>query len=142
GGKVRSILPDLRRVEVVVGGMQEPLSLALASATNNPANSTATLELAKASLHSTLELYGRFSGKTLLYYPTLASADFSLRGRATNRFELARILEAVLAEQEIAVVPDGDKFTMIVPKNKLPVIKPKAPHQSQNKRTPLDEWPA
>jgi hypothetical protein len=117
GVKVRSIRPELRQVEVAVGGMQEPQTLALASATNNPANSTANLELVKASLHSTLDLYGRFSGKTLLYYPRLVSADFSQRARATNRFELARILEAVLAAQEIAAVPDGNKFTMIVPKS-------------------------
>jgi len=71
GLEVLKILPDRRSVQVTVRGLEIPQMLTLDAVTNASSGAATTIELDRSSLHSVLELYGQFSGRTLLYWPSL-----------------------------------------------------------------------
>jgi hypothetical protein len=127
GVNVLKISPEQKTVEIKVDGVETPVTLKLAISSNSSQASPGTINLVDASLHSCLELYGEYSGKTLLYWPNIPPTNFSLSTSATNDSELTAIFQKALAEKQIQTVPDGDKFLVIVPQSKLSAVKPNAP---------------
>ncbi len=127
GVKLVEILPDWRSVRIDVEGNPAPVTLSLGGQSNTSANSVETLVLTNCSLYSLLELYGQFSQRTLMIWPTLTTGIFSLTAAPTNGTQAAAILEQVLEQKQIVTVRDGSKFTMVVPKDRVTSIKPHAP---------------
>ena len=64
-----------------------------------------------------LESYAGCSGRTLLIHPLLPAMTITLRATATNNAECAKVLAAAFAKNGIAVIADGDKFALVVPKS-------------------------
>ena len=127
GLEVLKVLPERRGVRVTVKGLEIPLTLSLNAETNAWAVAATTIELDKSSLHSVLELYGQFSGRTLLHWPSLPSLSFSLRTTSSSRVEVAQLLKKALAEKGVATVTDGEKFEMVVPSDRVKEANPHAP---------------
>jgi hypothetical protein len=127
GIKLLKVNPGQRAVEVEVDGLSAPLAMSLRPESNSVQEHPSQIALTNASLLSVLELYGDLSGHTLLYWPSLPEANFSLDGFASNRLQAASILEKALADTGIVIVADGDKFMMVLPKDKVATVKPGAP---------------
>jgi hypothetical protein len=85
--------------------------------TNNAPRDLHSVELDGVDLNTMLRLYGDWSKKTLLRWPMLPTASFSISGSPTNQTEAAKFLESAIAGQSIVCIPDGDKFIMVVPKD-------------------------
>ena len=97
----------------------------LPAQTNPPAG--ATLDFNNAELNQVLNIYAEVSGRTLLRHPALAARPFALHVSATNRAELAALLEKLLADQNISVIPDGEKFAIVVQKPLASQVHARAP---------------
>jgi hypothetical protein len=129
--EVVQIRPDDRAVKVRLRTLDGELTLKLDSRTNQPAPSFASLDLEDISLNTILSFYGEWSARTLLRWPSLPDATFSITGSPTNRTEAAKVLEKALAQKQIVVITDGSKFAMVVPADKAEGVKPRS---SQIKR--------
>ena len=81
-----------------------------------PSNHSPSLSLRKANLGMILNLYGEFAGRTVLQHPGLPGVSISLDALPANQSDTVRILEALLATNGIATIPDGDHFVLAVPK--------------------------
>jgi hypothetical protein len=79
-----------------------------------------------APINQALMVYQQLAGRTLLVHPSLPPVSFSLNATVTNRTEAARVLEKEFAAQGITTVPDGGKFTMLVPKSQLAAARPRS----------------
>jgi hypothetical protein len=101
--------------------------LRLNSESNAAPVSAVSIELDESRLLSVLELYGQFSGRTLLYWPALPSLSFSWRATCRSRAEAAQLLKEALAKRGVVAVRDGEKFEMIVPSDQVTAVKPRAP---------------
>jgi hypothetical protein len=124
GLKVLKILPERRSVEVRVDGVEAPLTLTLNAGSNAPALAATSIELDKARLLSVLELYGQFSDRTLLYWPSLPSLSLSLKADPRTPAELAQLLKETLATNGVAAIADGENFEMMVPSDQIKAVKP------------------
>jgi hypothetical protein len=127
GLKVLKILPDRRSVEVRVDGADAPLTLTLKAGSNAPPSAAASIELDNARLLSVLELYGQFSDRTLLYWPSLPSLTLSLRADPHTPGELAQLLKETLATNRVAAIADGEKFEMMVPADQAKLVQAHPP---------------
>jgi hypothetical protein len=83
--------------------------------------------LEHVGLNAILPLFARFTNRNLLRWPDFPAASFSLRAAAKDRAGAARILEKALVAKDLSIIPDGEKFLMIVPNSKAAVVKPHAP---------------
>ena len=127
GVKVLRILPDRRSVEVSVNGAAAPLTLTLNIGSNTPPSAAASIELDKARLLSVLELYGRFSERTLLYWPSLPPTSVSLKANPRTAADLAQVLKETLAKNGVTSIADGERFEMMVPRDEVNAVKPHPP---------------
>jgi hypothetical protein len=123
GIEVRSIASDAGSVELFVMGAGTN-TVRLANATKLPVPG---IVLEDASLNAVLWLFGAFTNRTLLRWPMLPQTSFRLREPARDRLGAARVLAQALAAKELAIIPDGEQFLMIVPKSKAASVKPHAP---------------
>lgn len=83
--------------------------------------------LEDVGLNEVLQLFAQFTNRSLLPWPDLPATSFSLRAAAKDRAGAARILEKALVAEDLSIIPDGQKFLMIVPKSKAATVKPHAP---------------
>ncbi|MCW5551590.1 MAG: hypothetical protein KIS67_05410 [Verrucomicrobiae bacterium] len=106
------------------------------SATNR---TEVAIELADADLPSVLEQYSRLSGRNVLRPPTLPKVAITLRATATNELAGAALVEQALAEKNIAMISDGDKFVIVVPKAQAAKVQP---HSAQLQKVSAQSDPA
>ena len=83
-----------------------------------------SLAFESADLSFVLDLYGGFAGRTVLQHPSLPAKTFSLRASATNRTEVAKVLEEALITKDIVAMPHEEKFALILPKAQAATAKP------------------
>ena len=82
--------------------------------------------LDNADIEPVLALYSEFTQRTLLK-PLLGGIPwFTLQATAMNRAEAALVLEKALDAREIASIPDGTRFLMVVPKRQAATVKPRS----------------
>jgi len=123
--EVVRILPERRAVKLNVYP-QKNLELSL---TNTPADTTTNsfaLEFENASLEPVLALYSELSKRTLLRWPQLPGLSFSVFAPAADQAAAALALQRALNEKGLATLPDGEKFTMIVPQQHAASLKPRS----------------
>ena len=135
GLELVSISPTQRSVQVKIEGAAGPMALNLPSRTTSKAVPSPGIELVNASVYSALELYGQFSGKTLLYSPRLPAAGVSVQGPVASRKDAAKMLQTALSDIQISSVTDGDKFMLIVPSDQAGGVKPHAPRTEPSPKT-------
>ena len=68
-----------------------------------------------------------FTNRSLLRWPHLPASSFNLRAPAKDAAGAAQVLEKALVAEGLAIIPDGEKFLMIVPKSEAGRVKPHAP---------------
>lgn len=108
------ILPERGAVELRVGG-SNLMTVSLSNATNTSAGVPA-IAFAGASLKSAMEVYSELANRSLLRSPLLPDQGLTFRVLAGDRAEAARILAAAFLTNGIAVIPDGDKFALVLRK--------------------------
>ena len=59
----------------------------------------------------------------MLRHPLLPAITLTLRASPTNSHECAKLLVATLATNGIAVIADGEKFALVVPKSYVPYVQ-------------------
>jgi hypothetical protein len=152
--EVLQIDPEARSVKlrVSVGEDRTDASIILSlSQTNRITEAPVALMLDNADIEPVLALYSEFTQRTLLR-PLLSAPPFTLQASAMNREEAGRVLQKALDAKEIASIPDGTKFLMVVLKRQAATVKPRflelkssqpidAPSQNQavSTHTPNDE---
>jgi len=135
--KVENIDLKRRIVEGKINGTAGTLILNLLDTTHDP-KSEPTIILEQASLKLVLELYSDFAGRTLLRHPLIHDTEFTFRARALDRPDVAHAFEKALTEKGIVVMPDGDIFTMLVPKRIDNTIKAGGFNIKNDTKSPRD----
>jgi hypothetical protein len=123
GIEVTRIAADRGSVELLCQGTNRA-TVRLQTATNLP---VPAVVLEDAGLNAVLDLFARFTNRTLLRWPALPAISFSLCASAKSQPSAARILEQALIAEDLAVIPDGEKFLMIVPRSEAANVNPHAP---------------
>jgi hypothetical protein len=123
GVQVERIGPDKGSVELVWEGAGST-TVRLNNVTNLPVPG---IVLEDAGISAVLQLFARFTNRTLLRWPSLPATAFNLRASARDPAYAARVLAQALVAENLSIIPDGEKFLMIVPNSKAAVIKPHAP---------------
>jgi len=72
-------------------------------------------ELQRARFQDAVDLYSRWTGRTVLLHPKIKWSSVSIRSAAQNEKEATAALEKHFREMGIASVDDGDKFVLLVP---------------------------
>ena len=88
--------------------------------------SDATILLENADIELVLALYSEFTQRTVLRHSSLLSQSFSLRASAATRADAALVIENALGARDIATIPDGTKFMMVVAKSEAARVKPRS----------------
>ncbi len=74
-----------------------------------------TIRLHDANLQQLVDLYSKIEGRTALQHPLLKRDSISLTVIAKGDENLADVFEQLFKREAIAVIPDGEKFVMVVP---------------------------
>ncbi|MCX6922741.1 MAG: hypothetical protein NT154_05935 [Verrucomicrobia bacterium] len=121
--EVIRIAPDKGSVEL---RLQEAnrATLRLQNATNLPVPG---IVLEDAGINAVLQLFAQYTNRSLLCWPDLPATSFSLRASAKDQAGGARILGEALLAKDFSIIPDGEKFLMVVPKSEAARAKPHAP---------------
>ena len=126
GMEILEIDPENRALNLRLDSSPEPRTLHLESESKVPSQPSTDLE--HAALNPVVFLYAALTGKTILQSPYVARTNrFSLHAATATRDVAARALEAAFAERNLAVIPDGEKFLLLVSKAQASVIKPHSP---------------
>jgi hypothetical protein len=118
------IVPEDGSVELVLRGADRTWLLRLNNATNLPVPG---IVLEDVGLNAVLQLFAECTNRSLLRWPSLSASSFSLRVPVKDQAGAARVLAQALAVKELSIIPDGEKFLMIVPKSEAATVKPHAP---------------
>jgi hypothetical protein len=110
--ELAEIQPGTGSVTMRISGKNESLILRLEERT--PA-AVPTIALEQAELAPVLRWYAQLTQRNLLRFPSLQATRLNLSVVAADEKATALKLEQALAEKGVAVVPDGDKFAVIVP---------------------------
>lgn len=132
-GAVQSVefSPDGRRI---VTSSNSPVTLTFRDQTLRLEPGRPGLLLEGAGLNQVLTLYQQLAGRTLLIHPALPAVAFTLNAAVANPAEAALVLQKEFATHGIVVIPDGDKFAMIVPEAQITSAKPHSPHSGEVKQ--------
>ena len=85
------------------------------------------LELQNVELQQVLKIYASYKGRTLLTHPRLVEVGrMSVTAKSAGNEEVISAVEKAFQEQGIAVVPDGDKFVMLVPAALTNAVAPRS----------------
>jgi hypothetical protein len=117
------IAPDKGSVEVAWQGTNRT-TVRLNDTTNLPVPG---IVLEDVGLNAVLPLFAQFTNRSLLRWPGLPATSFSLHAAAKDRADAARILEKALVAEDLSIIPDGEKFLMILPKSRAATVEPHAP---------------
>ena len=114
--EVLKIDPEKMLVTVRQAGKEIPVTFDKDESANVSTKvSRLTVLLRNAELAQTLDIYGELKHRTILRPPNLAAQTVSFSTQAPTAAEASKALEAAILERGIAVIPDGDKFVMLVP---------------------------
>lgn len=94
-------------------------------ATNKLASSP-FIHLVSVDLQCAISLYADFKNRTVLQHPQLGDPTFSVRSNPQSNAEAAAIFEKMFHERNIATIPDGDEFMMVIPFAFTNTVKPHA----------------
>ena len=100
-----------------------PIIYIPAPATNPP---IPQITLENLDVGPVLSLYAEITARTVLRSPNIQRISFTLHSVATNRAEIAKVIEKALADKGIATIPDGDKFVLVVPQTEVAKVKPRS----------------
>jgi len=130
GLSVKRIDAASGRVEVEYGGATRLLRLNSTKAGPDDIDATNTLQsavsLRSADFRSVSSIYGRLKGRTILVHPELRVREFSTTAAATNASEVADALEKMFRQYELATIPDGTNFIMLVPNTLTNSVHPRS----------------
>ena len=121
--EVTGIAPEKGSVEVAWQGTNNT-TVRLNDTTNLPLPG---IVLEDAGISAVLQLFDQFTNRILLRWPVLPATSFSLRASAKDQAGAAQVLAQALVAEALSIIPDGEKFLMIVPNSKAAVVKPHAP---------------
>jgi len=105
-------------VSLNVDGKDRQISMPADSdngATNELDRSLPVMYFQTLPLKNALTLYGDYIKRTELIHPKLEAQTFSLKINPRTREEAAEALEKLFHEHNIATIPDGEHFVMVVP---------------------------
>lgn len=98
-----------------------------ASGTNNASEfPRQSLRLQQVELQKIISLYSDFKGRTVLQHPELPQTRFSLVANPKTKREAAEAFEKLFATQNIATIPDGTHFVMLVPNSATNRVTPRS----------------
>lgn len=124
--EVLEIHPENATVKLNLHSKGGLTNLSLTNLADQHLNISPGIVLEGASLEPVLSLYGEFSERTLLRSQPLPKVSFTVTAPTTDRAAAAQILEKALAERELAAIPDGKKFIMVVRKAQAAKVTPQS----------------
>lgn len=133
--EILRIHPERGAVEVRVYSSERPirpgssatnLLLSMPVESNAVATPPPPLWLNGAPDSTALYLYSQFANRTILRHPLLRTSTINLRLLVTNPAEAATALAQALASNNVAVILDGEKFVMAVPRSYADLVHPRS----------------
>jgi len=121
--EVTRIAPDKGSVELRLQGTSST-TVRLQNATNLPVPG---IVFEDVGINAVLQLFAQFTNRSLLRWPHLPPTSFSLRSSAKDPAGASRVLAQALVAEKLSIIPDGDKFLMIVPESETARVRPHAP---------------
>lgn len=115
--EVVDIFPERGAVELRQGGSN--FVTALSGQATNTSLGVPAIALAGAGLKSALEIYAELSGRSLLRSPILPDRALTFQALAGDKAKTAKLLSDAFSTNGIAVIPDGDKFALVVRKEEV-----------------------
>jgi len=137
--EVLEIHPEDQMVRVNLRSKGGITDLALTNRLDQRLATSPGIMLENASLEPVLRLYGEFSERTLLRSQPLPNVTFTGGGSAPDRMAAAQILQTLLAQRELAAIPDGDKFIMVVRKAQAATVTPRSAALTPSASNPQSE---
>jgi hypothetical protein len=129
--EVEKIEPEKGSVKLVwegAGGTEVRLN----NTTNLPVPG---IVLEDVGLNAVLELLGQFTNRSLLRWPHLPASSFNLRASAKDNRGAVRVVAEALVAHGLSIIPDGEKFLMIVPKSEAARVNPHAPRPEASRES-------
>ena len=127
--EVIAIHPDTGSVEFKLNGKETNVGFTVShpggAPDARPSAAYAAIQLQHAELNHVLRLYGELSKHTVLR-PDLTAGPFVLRAAATNDAQAVAAFEKAFSEQGLKTIPDGVKFVMVVPADKVSMANPRS----------------
>ena len=101
---------------VTVNGEMRHISMAAdQDSTNELDSSLPVMYFQTLPLRNAITLYGDYKKRTVLIHPKLEPQTFSLKINPRTRQEAVEALEKLFHDHNIATIPDGEHFVMLVP---------------------------
>ena len=121
--QVDQIEPDKGSVKLTLDG-SGAVTVRLRNTTNAPVPG---IVLEDVDLNVVLELFANCTNRSLLRWPSLPELSFNVSAAVKDKYDAARVLAQSLTAKGLSIIPDGEKFLMIVPESKAASVKPHAP---------------
>ncbi len=138
-GHVEVFKIDSAKGTVTVRDTEKETALAFESQTEpvlSTNTSNPTVRLDDADFAQVLDIYAELKGRTVLRPATLPGGGFSFKAAARDKTEATKAIEEEFLRRGITVIPDGEKFVMVVPAS---MAKEVAPHSPKPNVTPADK---
>jgi hypothetical protein len=101
-----------------------------------PTNRVPSIQFANADINLAFRLYGELAHRTILH-PAFVKRTVSMDVFAKTADEAVRALEWAFKQDGLVVIPDGDKFVMIVPKERAAMAVPQSAKLKSRPPQPL-----
>lgn len=115
-------------VQVMVDGKARTLALEAKGDQSNiiDGDSSPVIRLPSIPLELAISLYADYKNRTVMQHPQLGKLTFSLDANPHSKEEAAAMCEKMFREQNIATIPDGEHFVMLVPFALTNIMNPRA----------------
>jgi len=120
--EVVQIRPDSGTVRLNIHGKKA--SVVVTNSATEIKGAAPAIALDNASLEAVLGLLGEFSQRTLLRHPFVVGKPITVQAPVADQAAAAEVLRKVLAIQGFAIIPDGNRFLMILPEKLASAAKP------------------
>lgn len=129
GVEIFGIEPAKGAVSVAVNGGQRKLSLPADwdyGTTNELDPGLPVMYFRALPLQEAIKLYADNKKRTMLLHPKLGNPTLSLKMNARTPAEAAEAWEKLFHEHNVATIPDGEDFVMVVPSALTNAVTPRA----------------
>ncbi len=126
--EIVAIDPLARSVQITRSGTREPVVLKMKQGdkTSGIGNEKVTFMLQDTDVRAVTALYGNLCGRTVLRSPLLSEEVFTIKASPADHKEAVDALERLFAQNEIAIIKDGEKFVMMVARSEAKKVRPRS----------------
>jgi hypothetical protein len=120
--EVVQIRPESGTVDLNICGEKGPV--VVSNSATEIKGAALAIALDNVSLDAVLGILGECSQRTILRHPSVVGKTITVKAAAADRSAAAEVLQKALTNQGFAIIPDGNRFLMILPEQLVSTAKP------------------